>query len=81
MSSKHLQTRRLLSTLQAYLCEIRGMLITLWREANERPEAFMDHAGVLRDARTGKAIEAEEDEQAEDGEMRESENRRARKHG
>jgi carnitine O-acetyltransferase len=68
MSSKHLQTRRLLATLQAYLYEIRGMLIALWREANERPEAFVDHAGVLRDARTGKAIEEAADEK-EDEEM------------
>jgi hypothetical protein len=37
------------------------MLIQLWKEANERPEAFMDHAGVLRDARTGKAISAEDE--------------------
>jgi carnitine O-acetyltransferase len=61
MSSKHLQTRRLLSTLQAYLLEVRGMLIALWKEANEAPEAFMDHAGVMRDARTGKAIVNEDD--------------------
>jgi hypothetical protein len=44
------------------------MLIALWREANERPEAFVDHAGVLRDARTGKAIEEAADEK-EDEEM------------
>ena len=62
MSSKHLQTRRLLNTLQAYLLEIRTMLVQLWREANERPEAFMDHTGILRDARTGKPIVSEEEE-------------------
>jgi carnitine O-acetyltransferase len=56
MSSKHLQTRRLLNTLQAYLVEVRALLIQQWRAANERPEHFVDHAGVLRDARTGKAI-------------------------
>ncbi|ORY23803.1 acyltransferase ChoActase/COT/CPT [Naematelia encephala] len=62
MSSKHLQTRRLLHTLQAYLMEVRTMLIGLWKEANERPEAFIDHAGILRDARTGKPIEEGPDE-------------------
>ena len=36
------------------------MLIAQWREANERPEAFVDHQGVMRDARTGKAITQEE---------------------
>lgn len=72
MSSKHLQTKRYLSTLQAYLQEIHRLLIHLWREANERPQDFMDHAGVMRDARTGKAIEAEEtgDGQGEEEEMR-----------
>ena len=72
MSSKHLQTRRLLSTLQAYLLEVRGMLVQLWREANERPtEAFMDHTGVLRDARTGSAIGNEEEGKDDREEMRE----------
>ncbi len=73
MSSKHLQTRRLLSTLQAFLLEIRSMLIQLWREANERPEAFIDHHGIMRDARTGKPIQLEEAEEGggEDEEMRE----------
>lgn len=42
--------------------EIRAMLIQLWREANEAPEAFMDHQGILRDARSGKAIETQVDE-------------------
>jgi carnitine O-acetyltransferase len=69
MSSKHLQTQRLLSTLQAYLMEVRGMLIALWKEANEAPEAFMDHAGVMRDARTGKPIVHENDEDDEDEEL------------
>jgi carnitine O-acetyltransferase len=73
MSSKHLQTRRLLNTLQAYLLEVRLILVQLWKEANEKPEAFMDHAGVWRDARTGEAItgsgEDEEDEMCESGEL------------
>lgn len=70
MSSKHLQTRRLLHTLQVYLQEIRGMLIALWKEANETPEAFMDHAGKMRDARTGKPIVGDENEDEEDEELR-----------
>ncbi|KAK4685014.1 hypothetical protein P7C73_g5150, partial [Tremellales sp. Uapishka_1] len=70
MSSKHLQTRRLLHTLQAYLLEIQKILIGLWKEANERPEDFMDHQGVLRDARTGKAISVDvEKEEDPDEEM------------
>ncbi|KAL7421318.1 carnitine O-acetyltransferase yat1 [Cryptotrichosporon argae] len=68
MSSKHLQTRRLLNTLQAYLFEIRALLVQLWREANERPAAFMDHTGVLRDARTGNALSADELEEHGDEE-------------
>lgn len=56
MSSKHLQTRRLLKTLQHYFMEVRSLLIQLWREANERPEAFIDHSGVMRDARTGRRL-------------------------
>lgn len=43
------------------------MLIQLHREANERPAPFVDHAGVLRDSKTGRpingrAIEASEDD-------------------
>lgn len=66
MSSKHLQTRRLLSTLQAYLLEVKAMLIGLWKEANDKPEAFVDHAGIWRDAKTGKAIEADGDQEEEE---------------
>ena len=72
VSSKHLQGRRLLATLQAYLLEVRAMLVQMWKEANEAPEAFMDHAGILRDARTGKPIESvdEEEKEKEGEEMR-----------
>jgi carnitine O-acetyltransferase len=66
MSSKHLQTRRLLKTLQAYLMETRAMLIQLWREANTRPEAFVDHSGVMRDARTGRRLSDAEVDGMED---------------
>ncbi|ORX36165.1 acyltransferase ChoActase/COT/CPT [Kockovaella imperatae] len=65
VSSKHLQGRRFLATIQAYLLEIRGMLVQLWKEANEAPEAFMDHTGILRDARTGKPIESVDEEEKE----------------
>ncbi|TXT15908.1 hypothetical protein VHUM_00411 [Vanrija humicola] len=65
MSSKHLQTRRLLKTLQAYLLEARSLIIQLWREANERPQAFVDHSGVMRDARTGRRLsDHEKDDEA-----------------
>ncbi|WVO15695.1 hypothetical protein L204_103356 [Cryptococcus depauperatus] len=73
MSSKHLQTRRLLHTLQAYLFEVQRMLIQQWKEANERPDtSFMDHFGILRDSRTGKPInmvdvEEEGKEEGEEG--------------
>jgi carnitine O-acetyltransferase len=55
-SSKHLQTRRYLDTLQGYLHDIQRLLIQLHREANERPAPFVDHAGVLRDSKTGRPI-------------------------
>lgn len=49
--------------------EVRGMLIQLWREANEREEEnFMDHAGVLRNARTGEAVVHEGEEEDESSE-------------
>lgn len=55
-SSKHLQTRRFLDTLQGYLLDVQRMLIQLHRSANERPAPFVDHAGVLRDSKTGRPI-------------------------
>ncbi|WVR04283.1 hypothetical protein IAU60_001283 [Kwoniella sp. DSM 27419] len=66
MSSKHLQTRRLLNTMQAYLQEVQKMLIQLWKEANERPEAFVDHRGIMRDGRTGKPINTEGEEKEDE---------------
>ncbi|PFH53536.1 hypothetical protein AMATHDRAFT_1190 [Amanita thiersii Skay4041] len=55
-SSKHLQTRRFLDTLQGYLQDIQRILIQLHRSANERPAPFVDHLGILRDSKTGRPI-------------------------
>jgi len=55
-SSKHLQTKRFLDTLQGYLLDIQRMLIQLHRSANQKAEPFVDHAGILRDSKTGRPI-------------------------
>ena len=55
-SSKHLQTRRFLDTLQGYLIDIQRILIQLHLSANPKPEPFVDHAGVLRDSKTGRPV-------------------------
>jgi carnitine O-acetyltransferase len=55
-SSKHLQTRRFLDTLQSYLSDIQRLLIQVHRSANERPAPFVDHLGILRDSKTGRPI-------------------------
>lgn len=55
-SSKHLQTRRFLDTLQGYLLDMQRVLIQLHRSANQRPAPFVDHAGILRDSKTGRPI-------------------------
>nr|GAT52991.1 predicted protein [Mycena chlorophos] len=55
-SSKHLQTRRFLDTLRSYLLDVQRVLIQLHRDANERPAPFVDHSGILRDSKTGRAI-------------------------
>ncbi|KAL4073165.1 acyltransferase ChoActase/COT/CPT [Scleroderma yunnanense] len=55
-SSKHLQTRRFLDTLQGYLFEVQRLLVQLYLSANERPAPFVDHSGVLRDSKTGRPI-------------------------
>lgn len=65
-SSKHLQTRRFLDTINGYLLDIQRMLIQLHREANERPAPFVDHAGVLRDSKTGRPINGHATEVTED---------------
>lgn len=68
-SSKHLQTRRFLDTLQSYLCDIQRLLIQVHRSANERPAPFVDHLGILRDSKTGRPINgylSDEGEEVED---------------
>lgn len=55
-SSKHLQTRRFLDTLQGYLLDIQRLLIQIHNSANERPAPFVDHLGILRDSKTGRPI-------------------------
>lgn len=55
-TSKHLQTRRYLDTLSSYLKDVQQMVLQIHRQANERPESFVDHSGMLRDAKTGKVI-------------------------
>lgn len=70
-SSKHLQTRRYLDTLQGYLLDVQRMIVQLHKQANERPKPFVDHAGVLRDARTGVPIAGaayNDDDEAREGE-------------
>jgi carnitine O-acetyltransferase len=73
-ASKHLQTRRFLDTLQGYLEEVQRVLVSLVRAANERPEPFVDHAGVLRDSKTGRRINGNvsNDEEEEVDSMRAS---------
>ncbi|KAN0086309.1 Choline/Carnitine o-acyltransferase domain containing protein [Tylopilus felleus] len=55
-SSKHLQTRRYLDTLQSHLLEVQRILVQLYLSANERSAPFVDHSGILRDSKTGRPI-------------------------
>lgn len=67
-TSKHLQTKRLLATIQAYLLDAQKMIVALHKAANERSDAFVDHSGALRDVKTGTVLvpPANVDEEAED---------------
>ena len=65
-SSKHLQTRRFLDTLQGYLLDIQRLLIQLHRSANERAAPFVDHLGILRDSKTGRAINGTDSDEEEE---------------
>jgi carnitine O-acetyltransferase len=71
-ASKHLQTRRFLDTLQGYLEEVQRVLVALVRAANERPEPFVDHAGVLRDSKTGRRINGSVSDEEDIDSMRKS---------
>jgi len=71
-ASKHLQTARFLDTLQGYLEEVQRVLVALVRAANERPEPFVDHAGVLRDSKTGRRIDGSIGDEEEVDNMRAS---------
>ncbi|PBK92163.1 acyltransferase ChoActase/COT/CPT [Armillaria gallica] len=65
-SSKHLQTRRFLNTLQEYLLDIQKLIIHIHRSANERPAPFVDHAGILRDSKTGRPIGGHSGDEGDD---------------
>jgi len=65
-SSKHLQTRRYLDTLQGYVLDIQRLLIQLHRSANARPAPFVDHAGILRDSKTGRALNGHANHDSDD---------------
>ncbi|OBZ70572.1 putative mitochondrial carnitine O-acetyltransferase [Grifola frondosa] len=67
-SSRHLQTRRFLDTLKGYLIDVQRILIQLHLSANQRPEPFVDHAGVLRDSKTGRPINGRGTEKTYDDE-------------
>ena len=71
-SSKHLQTRRFLDTLEVYLKEVQKMIVSLHRAANAMPEPFVDHTGTLRDARTGRPINGYATEESESGDEEEA---------
>lgn len=55
-SSKHLQTRRFLDTLEGFLRDAQRVIVHLHRAANAPPAPFVDHTGTLRNARTGRPI-------------------------
>lgn len=68
-TSKHLQTKRFLATIQSYLLDVQKMIVAQYKAANERDGAFVDHSGALRDLRTGTVLvapAAEEEEEEED---------------
>ncbi|KAG6370996.1 hypothetical protein JVT61DRAFT_10712 [Boletus reticuloceps] len=67
-SSRRLQTRRYLATLQSYLLDIQRILVQLYLSADERPAPFVDHSGILRDFKTRRPINGSgSDDGASDG--------------
>lgn len=71
-ASKHLQTRRYLHTIKSFLIDIQRILVQLHKAANEQSAPFIDHAGVLRDSKTGRPINGlmSDDEEDDDDRMR-----------
>ncbi|KAN0060394.1 carnitine O-acetyltransferase yat1 [Thecaphora frezii] len=56
-SSKHLQTKRYLDTIEGYLLQMQQMIIENYKAANVRAkDTYIDHAGVECDVRTGLPI-------------------------
>jgi carnitine O-acetyltransferase len=53
-SSKHLQTRRFLDTLEEYLLEVQRTLIQLHRSSNECSAPFVDHVSVFHGSKSGR---------------------------
>lgn len=69
-SSKHLQTKRFLDTLQIYLIDIQRMIIETYKAANTRSHAtYIDHAGVECDVRTGLPIGSKTNGYADDADL------------
>jgi len=69
-SSKHLQTRRYLDTMERYLLDVQRMIIQLHRLANERPNTLLDNSpSLLRTQRTGNALISTSDLSEEEAEL------------
>jgi len=68
-TSKHLQTKRFMATIQTYLLEIQKMLITIHKAANERPGGITIDRPSPQKGNLMTAINEEEPEYDEDGEM------------
>ncbi|KAG8214291.1 acyltransferase ChoActase/COT/CPT [Butyriboletus roseoflavus] len=66
-SSKHLQTKRYLDTLQRYLLDVQCILVHIYLSANEGPAPFVDHSGILRDSKTGRPIHVNGQSGSDDG--------------
>lgn len=49
--------------MQGYLLDIQRVLVALHLEVNARPAPFIDHAGILRDSKTGRAIHGYADDE------------------
>ena len=56
-SSKHLQTRRWLDTLERYLSDVQRLIVGIHQKANTRAKPWVDHRGVMRDSKTGAPVD------------------------